>query len=150
MEIHDTIGSILERKESKQLWSATPDLTVFEAIRKMSEENIGALPVLDGETVAGIISERDYMNKVVLVGKSSKDTAVREIMTTPVYCAPPTMKITEALQLMSEKHIRHLPVTEDGKVSGIVSIGDLVRRMIASQGALIDQLESYLSATYQA
>ncbi len=150
MEIHDTIASILENKGIKQLWSAIPDQTVFQAIQTMSEKNIGALPVLDGDTLAGIISERDYMKKVVLVGKSSKETAVREIMTTPVYCAPPTMKITEALQLMSEKHIRHLPVTEDGIVKGIVSIGDLVRRMIASQGALIDQLESYLSATYPA
>jgi len=148
MEIQDTISSILANKEYQGIWSAAPDDTVFEAIQLMSEKNIGALPVLDGEVLAGIISERDYMRKVVLCGKSSKETAVREIMTTPVYCMPPSTKVTEALHLMSGKDIRHLPVTEDQKVVGMISMGDLVRRTIFSQGALIDQLENYLSATY--
>ncbi len=150
MEIQDTIASILANKNNTEIFSAPPDGTVFEAIQLMSEKNIGALPVMDGDILAGIISERDYMKKVVLCGKSSKETAIREIMTTPVYCMPPTTKVTEALQLMSEKRIRHLPVTEGAKLIGIISMGDLVRRMIFSQGALIDQLENYLSAVYPA
>ena len=150
MEIQDTISTILGQKKSPETFTTSPDDMVFDAIQLMSEKNIGALPVMDGEILAGIVSERDYMKKVVLCGKSSKATAVREIMTTPVYCMPPTTKVTEALQLMSEKDIRHLPVTEDGKLVGVISIGDLVRRMIFSQGALIDQLENYLSAVYPA
>lgn len=148
MEIQDTIASILANKKNKEIFITSPDEKVFDAIRLMSEKNIGALPVMDGEILAGIFSERDYMKKVVLCGKSSKEIAVREIMTTPVYCMPPTTKVTEALHLMSEKDIRHLPVTDDTKLVGIISTGDLVRRMIVSQGALIDQLENYLSASY--
>lgn len=148
MEIQDTIASILANKNNQEIFITSPDKKVFDVIQLMSEKNIGALPVMDGETLAGIFSERDYMKKVVLCGKSSKETAVREIMTTPVYCVPPTTKVTEALHLMSEKKIRHLPVTEDTQLVGIISIGDLVRRMISSQEALINQLENYLSAVY--
>lgn len=148
MEIQDTVASILDNKESTEIWSVAPDDLVLDAIQLMSKHNIGALPVLDGGILAGIVSERDYMKKVVLQGKASKDTAVRKIMTTPVYCIPPTTKVTEALQLMSKNDIRHLPVTENEKVIGMISIGDLVRRTIASQGELINQLESYLSASY--
>jgi CBS domain-containing protein len=148
MEIQDTVASILETKETRGIWSIGPNDMVLDAIQLMSEHNIGALLVLDGEILAGIVSERDYMKKVVLQGKASKETAVKHIMTTPVYCIPPTTKVTEALQLMSKNDIRHLPVTENEKVTGMISIGDLVRRTIASQEDLINQLESYLSAAY--
>ncbi|MDF1753491.1 MAG: CBS domain-containing protein [Verrucomicrobiales bacterium] len=148
MEISDTINSIISQKTNRELWRVEPDDKVFDAITLMSLQNVGALLVMDGDVLAGIISERDYTRKVILAGRSSKDTAVQEIMTSPVYCIPPDSKVTDSLHLMSEKHIRHLPVVEAGKVIGIVSIGDLIKRVMASQETLIDQLESYLSATY--
>jgi CBS domain-containing protein len=144
MEIADTVSSILAHKRFGEVWSATPEQTVFEAITLMSGKNIGALPVMEDGELVGIISERDYMNKVVLKGRSSKETAVGEIMTSEVVTVNPSANVVACLQMMTDKSIRHLPVLEDGRLIGIVSIGDLVRRIISAQGALISQLEGYV------
>lgn len=149
MEIHDSVSSIIANKELKEIWKIGPDDKVFDAIHLMSEKNVGALPVMDGEELVGMFSERDYTRKVILLGRSSRETAVREIMTTPAVYVPPSAKVTASMQLMTEKRIRHLPVVEEGgKLIGIVSIGDLVRRTISAQEALIDQLEGYVTACY--
>lgn len=148
MEILDSIASVLKDKDNNQLWSIEPDDRVYDAITLMSLENVGALPVMNGDDLVGIISERDYARKVILQGRSSKQTKVHEIMTTAVYFVPPTARVVDSMHLMTEKKIRHLPVMEDEKVIGIVSIGDLVHRLISSQEDIIEQLESYLCATY--
>lgn len=148
MEIVDTISSILNYKKSNEVWTIAPDRTVFEAIQFMSEKNIGALPVVDGAALIGIVSERDYTRKVILKGRSSRETPVSAIMTGEVVTVNSTMAVVSCLQLMTEKSIRHLPVLEDGKLVGIVSIGDLVRHIISAQGALIDQLKNYVIGSY--
>jgi len=144
MEIADTVSSILAHKNLREVWSTTRDVTVFEAIGLMSGKNIGALPVMKDGLVVGIVTERDYMNNVVLKGRSSKATAVGEIMTCEVVTVGPSANVVACLQMMTDKSIRHLPVIEDGRLVGIVSIGDLVRRIISAQGALISQLEGYV------
>ena len=138
------VGSILRYKGSG-VWSVTPDASVFQAISIMAEKSIGALPVIaDGELV-GIVSERDYARKVILHSRSSKDTLVAEIMTTPVLSVGPKQTVEECMRLMTQERIRHLPVLEQGKVVGIVSIGDLVRTVITTQGEIIQHLQEYMS-----
>lgn len=127
-----------------QVWSIKPDATVFEALQLMAQKDIGALLVMDGPRLAGIMSERDYARKVILQGKSSQDMAVRDIMTAEVVKVDPARTVEECMGLMTQRRIRHLPVVEADKVVGLVSIGDLVKEVIAEQEQTIKQLESYI------
>jgi CBS domain-containing protein len=147
MEITTTIGSILNRKGSG-VWSVAPDYTVFEAISMMAEKNVGALPVMDGESLVGMISERDYARKVILLGRGSRETAVSEIMTSNVRTVRLNDSVQDCLQIMTENRIRHLPVLEDDKLTGIISIGDCVNWIISAQHAAIDDLERFVTGAY--
>jgi len=139
-----TIGTILHHKGAN-VWTISPQATVFEAIQLLAERNIGALPVVEGDKLVGIFSERDYTRKVALEGKTSHHTKVREILTTNVSTISPNDTVEDAMRLMSEKHIRHLPVMENDRMVGFVSIGDMVNCIISAQSAAIDQMEAYLS-----
>jgi CBS domain-containing protein len=138
-----TIRQILEDKGYEVL-SVPPGASVFSAIELMAENGIGALMVMDGDKAVGLISERDYARKVILKGRSSKDTEVREIMTTHVVCARPEQTVEQCMALMTEKRVRHLPIMDDERLVGIVSIGDLVKAIIAEQRFIIEQLEHYI------
>jgi CBS domain-containing protein len=138
-----TISEILSHKGSMVL-TVPPEATVFEAIQKMAEKNIGALLVTDKEKLVGIISERDYTRKVALKGKSSKELKVREIVSNPVTVTP-KHTIEDCMRLMTEHRVRHLPVLEGEKIVGVVSIGDLVNWIISAQSTAIKQLETYIS-----
>ena len=139
-----SIRQLLEKK-GDDVWSTSPEATVYDALLLLAEKNIGALLVLrDGELV-GIVSERDYARKVVLQGKVSMKTPVWEIMTEEVITISPQITIEEAMALMTEKRIRHLPVIEETKIVGLISIGDLVKSIIADQEFMISQLEKYIS-----
>ncbi len=143
----ETVRDVLADK-GKKVVTVSPDSTILEALSIMKAESIGAVLVVDdaGE-IAGILSERDYARKVVLDGKSSKDTAVSEIMTTKLAVIGPDNTVEEAMALMSEKRCRHLPVLEDGRLCGIISIGDVVRAVIQDKEVLINQLEQYISSS---
>lgn len=138
------LQQILDAKKHKELISVAPNRPVFDALIILAEYKIGALVVLEGHNLVGIFSERDYAREVILKGKSSKTTHINEIMTTKVLSAKPTDSLDQAMSLMSEKNIRHLPVVDNGKVIGMLSIGDLVKELIAYQKDLIKQLESYI------
>jgi len=145
MKTAHPISSLLHQKTSA-LWSVTPDTTVFDAIRLMAEKNIGALPVLAGEELVGIFTERDYTRKVALMGKTSKDTRVREIIAREIVAVSPRDSVEDCMRLMTEHRVRHLPVIEAGtKLVGIVSIGDLVNWIISTQNATIEQMEQYIA-----
>jgi CBS domain-containing protein len=139
-----TLETLLASKGS-QVWSVAPSDTVYRAIEIMSEREIGALPVMDGERLVGMLSERDYARKVILEGRSSRDCPVEDIMTRRVLCVPPNRKVEECLAIMTDKKIRHLPVVEGDRVVGLVSIGDLVKTIISDQKFLIEQLENYIT-----
>jgi CBS domain-containing protein len=139
-----TIGTILHHKGAS-VWTISPEATVFDAIRLLAEKNIGALPVMEGDRLIGIFSERDYTRKVALEGKTSHKTKVREILTTDIATISPHDTVEEAMRLMTAKHIRHLPVMEGGRMVGFVSIGDMVNWIISAQTATISQMEAYLS-----
>ncbi len=139
-----TLQRVLEAK-GDQVYSTGPDTSVFDALGEMSERDVGALIVLEDGKVVGIFSERDYARKIILAGKSSRETAVREIMTTRVVYARPDLSLEECLALMTDKRIRHLPVMHGDDLVGVVSIGDLVKGIIDDQRFLISQLESYVS-----
>lgn len=139
-----TVNHILQWKGTA-VWSVSPGTTVYEALSLMAEKNIGALTVLDGATLAGIFSERDYARKVILKGKFSKEIQVREVMTSPVVWVSPSNSIEECMKVMTEKHIRHLPVMSEGKIAGLISIGDVVKEIIADQRSTIDQLSGYIT-----
>lgn len=140
-----TIKHLLADK-GDAVYSAGLNESVYDAIRRMAEHNIGALLVLgpDG-ALTGILSERDYTRKVILKGKSSKDTPISEIMTAPVVCGSPEQSLEEAMALMTDKRVRHLPVVQNNSVVGVVSIGDLVKAIIADQKFIIEQLEHYIA-----
>src|SRR2546421_6614618 len=141
MDVSGHIGAILNQK-SGNIFSIAPDATVFKAIEMMADKNVGALLVMKGEKLVGIISERDYTRKVFVRGKSSKETRVDEIMSTEVTTTKPQDGVDDCLRLMTEKHIRHLPVLDEkGKVVGVISIGDLVKHVISCQSATIAHLE---------
>jgi len=142
----ETVRHLLQDKGS-QVWSIQPGASVYEALERMAERDIGALLVMDGDSLEGIFSERDYARKIVLHGKSSADTPVSEVMTSQVVCIGPDHRIENCMALMTEKHIRHLPVLEGGKVVGVVSIGDVVKEVIAEQEFVIEQLENYITGT---
>ena len=149
MEIAGSVSAILAHKGSA-VWSIAPNATVFDAIQLMADKNVGALPVVENGRLVGIISERDYTRKVILKGKSSKETPVRDIMTQELVTAHPGDSINECMHVMTEKRVRHLPVMEGSKMIGLVSIGDLVRRIISAQTATIDNLEKYITGDYPA
>jgi CBS domain-containing protein len=138
-----TARQLLDRKD-RAVFSVGPEAPVLEAIRAMAEHHVGALLVMKGEVLAGIVSERDYARKVILRGRSSSDTPVRDIMTYPVLTVSPDTSVEQCMQLVTDKHVRHLPVVEAGRVVGMVSIGDLVKAVIAEQQQQIQQLESYI------
>lgn len=138
-----TVQQMLEEKTHKLL-SIAPTASVLDALKLMSEKDIGALVVLDGEKLIGIFSERDYARKVILFGKSSKDTAVNEIMTAKVVCVRPEQMAEECMSVMTAKRVRHLPVLSEKKVIGVISIGDVVKAMIQDQQQTIEQLEQYI------
>jgi CBS domain-containing protein len=138
------IRDILHKKGTSVLY-VSPDETVLGAIRRMAEENVGALLVLEDDQLVGFFSERDYSRKVILQGLRSEDTPVSTVMTTPVLTISPDATVQQGLSIMSEKFVRHLPVTDDSGVIGVVSIGDLVKAVIEDQEALIEQLERYLT-----
>jgi CBS domain-containing protein len=144
MKLSDSVDSILKQKPGN-VWSISPDQSVYEAIREMAEKQIGALLVMSQDALVGIISERDYARKVILMGRSSKNTTVKEIMTSRVVCVTPAHTLDECMALMTEHRIRHLPVMKDQKVVGILSIGDLVKWIISEQEATIRHLEHYIT-----
>src|ERR671921_517866 len=132
MDVSGTIGPVLNQK-SREIYSVSPDATVFEAVQLMDTKNVGALLVMDGERLVGIISERDYTRKVFLRGKRSRETKVAEIMSTNVAVTHPREPVEKCLRLMTDKRIRHLPVVEGEQVVGVISIGDLVKHVISCQ-----------------
>jgi CBS domain-containing protein len=138
-----TVGQLLEAKGGRS-FSIGPDARVFDALKLMAEKEIGALLVVDGGKLAGIISERDYARKVILLGKSSHDIPVRDIMTGKVITVRPSQSVEECMALMTSKRVRHLPVMEGERLLGVVSIGDLVKDVIADREETIKQLESYI------
>jgi CBS domain-containing protein len=138
-----TVRQLLDRK-GRSIFSVDPDAPVLEAIRAMADHQVGALLVMQGEALTGIVSERDYARKVILRGRSSADTPVRDIMTSPVLTVQPDTTVDKCMQLMTDRHVRHLPVTDGGRVVGMVSIGDLVKAVIAEQRQQIEQLENYI------
>ncbi|MDP2604369.1 MAG: CBS domain-containing protein [Deltaproteobacteria bacterium] len=127
------------------VWSIGPDASVFAALKLMAEKDVGALVVLDGDNLVGIISERDYARKIALLGRASPTTQVKEIMTTDVVCVDPEQSVDECMAVVTEKRIRHLPVLENGKLIGLISIGDLVKSIITEQQFIIEQLERYIT-----
>ena len=147
MEIAGSVGSILARKGSA-VWSIAPNSMVFDAIQLMADKNVGALPVVDNGQLVGMISERDYTRKVILKGKSSKDTPVREIMTQEPVSVNAADSVSECMRVMTDSRIRHLPVMEGKKIVGLISIGDLVRGIISAQTATIEALEKYITGDY--
>ena len=139
-----TVRDIQQTKNEVSVISIAPDATVLAAITLMSETNVGALPVMDGEKLVGILSERDYARKVLLMGRSSSDTLVRDIMTDKVITVTLNSSAKECVDLMTEKQLRHLPVVEGGRVTGVISIGDVVKMIIAEQTLKINTLQSIL------
>ena len=139
-----SVKQILDAK-GRETWSVGLDDSVFTAMKLMAEKGIGALLVLEQDRLKGIITERDYARKVILQGKASKDTPVRKIMSTNVLCALPTQTVEECMALVTENRVRHLPVMDGERVDGIVSIGDLVKAVIADQKFIIEQLEHYIA-----
>ena len=139
-----TVKQILDTK-GYAVWSIHPQESVFTAIQQMAEKEVGALVVLEGDALVGIISERDYARKVILKGRSSYETAVRDIMTPHVICARLDQSIEECMTIITERRIRHLPVLDSERLVGIISIGDLVKTIIAEQQFVIEQLEHYIS-----
>ena len=144
MNPNGTISEILTHKGT-QVWSISPDATVFDAIQLMADKNIGALLVIEGGKLVGIMTERDYTRKVALKGKSSKQTPVREIVSGQIIHATPEHTVEECMRLMTEHRVRHLPVIEGENILGIVSIGDLVNWIISAQTTTIQQLQAYIS-----
>lgn len=144
-----TVEAILNVK-GRSVWSVSPETTVFDAIRLMAERNVGALLVMEGERLVGIVTERDYARKVALMGKNSRTTPVGEIATPALHTVTPQTTVAACMALMTDKRIRHLPVLEQGRVVGIVSIGDLVNWIIHAQAAEIDQLQAYIAGAYPA
>jgi CBS domain-containing protein len=142
----ESVGQILDRK-GYEIYSVNPDTKVYDALQMMSEKDVGALLVLDEESICGIFSERDYARKVVLLGKSSKDLAVRNIMSSKIYYVNPEQNIEDCMAIMIQKRIRHLPVLRGDKILGVISIGDVVKAVIGEKEFIIDQLVHYITGT---
>jgi CBS domain-containing protein len=141
-----TVKEVL-RDKGNDVWSVKPDTTLYDALVLMADKNIGAVLVMDDDTPLGILSERDYARKVALQGKATVDTPAREIMTERIICVGPDETVEECMALMTDKHIRHLPVLEDNRLVGVISIGDVVKATISEKEFLIEQLEHYVRGT---
>src|SRR5207244_3585543 len=139
-----TVTQLL-RTKGQQVLSVSPDMPVFEALEVMADKNVGALLVVEGERLVGVFSERDYARKVILKGKSSKDTPVQDIMSSHVLYVRPEQTIEDCMALMTDKHVRHLPVLDQGKLVGVISIGDVVKALIDEQQFIIEQLQNYIT-----
>jgi CBS domain-containing protein len=139
-----SVAQILASKPEQTVHAIAPSASVFDAVKLMAERSIGALLVMEGGQIAGIITERDYARKIILVGRSSKETPVRDIMTSPVMHVRPEQTNEECMALMTDNRLRHLPVMDQGKLVGLISIGDLVKDIISEQKFIIDQLEHYI------
>jgi CBS domain-containing protein len=144
MNANATISEILSHKGAN-VWSISPEATVFEAIQMMADKNVGALLVTENDKLVGIISERDYTRKVVIKGKASRTTAVKEILSSHVIHVGPSHTVEECMRLMTDHHFRHLPVLDGDRIAGIVSIGDLVNWIISAQQTAISQLQTYIT-----
>ena len=147
MTLVDSVRLVLKQK-GQDIWYVSPDACVYDAIEIMAEKYVGALLVVSEDNLVGVVSERDYARKVILQGKSSKQTQVKEIMTTPAIFVTPQHTVEDSMRIMTDKHIRHLPVLEDGIILGVVSIGDLVKWMISAQQQTISQLHNYITSQY--
>jgi len=141
------VSQFLEKK-GHDVWWVAPETTVFDALQLMANKKVGALLVLEEDSLVGVFSERDYARKVTLKGKSSKDTPVRDIMSTKIVCVTPNQTTEECMSLMTEKRVRHLPVMDGEKLIGIISIGDVVKAVIADREDVIEQLEHYITGTF--
>jgi CBS domain-containing protein len=139
-----TLVSQILQSKGNHTWTIAPNATVFDALTSMAEKDIGALLVIKNDEVVGIFSERDYARKIILHGKSSKDTEVQEIMISEVLCISPDQSVNKCMALMTEKRIRHIPVLDNGRLVGVVSIGDVVKAIIAEQQIIINHLEDYI------
>lgn len=146
-QLRGTVADMLAQKSSA-IHAVSPDTTVLDAIARMDAKRVGALLVMEGERLVGILSERDYTRKVILLGRASKDTPVSEIMTSQVIAVQPQMGLTECLRVVTHHGIRHLPVVEGDKVIGVLSIGDLVRAVVAQQAETISSLKSFIGSDY--
>jgi CBS domain-containing protein len=146
MEDSGKVSSILARQKASTVWSIDPNATVYNAIQLMDEKNVGALPVLEHGKLVGIVSERDYTRKVILKGRASKDTPVSDIMTRQVLTVNSSSSITECMRIMTERHVRHLPVLDGNSLVGILSVGDVLNWIVWAQKATIDNLERYTLA----
>jgi CBS domain-containing protein len=149
VKLHDSVDRILRQKGS-EVYSISADATVYEALETLEEKNVGALLVMAGDNLVGLLSERDYVRKVKLKGYSSTDLKVEEIMSSPVVTVSPTATVDECMRCMTNKRCRHLPVVDNGKVLGVVSIGDLVNWIMTAQDVTIHQLEDYICGKYPA
>ena len=148
MKVTDTIATVLKNKAINTILSISPDQTVYEALEIMARHDVGALLVLSDSRLVGILSERDYARKGILIGHASKETRVREIMTSPVTFVSPQQTVDECLTIMTQHHFRHLPVVQNDAVIGLISIGDLVKWTISGQAHAIGALEGYISGAY--
>jgi CBS domain-containing protein len=147
MNLVDTVRLVLKQK-GQHVWHVSPDGCVYDAIEMMAEKHVGALMVVSEGKLVGVVSERDYARKVILQGKSSREIQVKEIMTSPAIFVTPEQTVEDGMRIMTDKHIRHLPVVEDGILLGVVSIGDLVKWMISAQQHTISQLHNYITSQY--
>jgi CBS domain-containing protein len=147
MNITGTVDAVLHQKTA-QIWSVPPEATVFDAITLMADKNIGALLVMKNDRLVGVFSERDYTRKIALKGRSSKQTAVGDVISTPVFSVPPGSTVEECMRVMTEHRIRHLPVMDGEKLLGVVSIGDLVNWTISAQHDALNQMADYISGKY--
>jgi CBS domain-containing protein len=147
VDLGDTVRLVLKHK-GQNVWHISPEECVYNAIEIMAAKYVGALLVVSEGNLVGIVSERDYARKIILQGKSSKQTMVKEIMTSPAIFVTPEQTVQECMRIMTDKHIRHLPVVEDGQILGVVSIGDLVKWMISAQQQIISELHNYITNKY--
>ena len=147
MDLVDTVRLVLKHK-GQNIWHISPEACVYDAIEIMADKYVGALLVISEGKLVGVVSERDYARKVILQGKSSKQTQVKEIMTSPAIFVTPEQTVQDCMRIMTDRHIRHLPVVKDEEILGVVSIGDLVKWMISAQQQTISELHNYITSKY--